>query len=176
MSARPNYDEEQFEFVENLSNSKSHLRTARGHWVWEPHGFVGSIQEVPRSLKQDFYVRRAITRGRIRFLNSDEVTERMDQLVEREESAAPPATQILDAMKEGVSDQFGRIKRDVPDGGREMGEIDPSDVWSGKKPAPRQNTVRRASVPSNELDKPLPPAQVLTDPVKEGEWESEYPR
>lgn len=168
---------EKYLFLENLTHERSVFRAANGKFVWEPNGRVGSIVEVPERVVNDPFMRRNLKRERLRLLTDKEAAARQEQLVLPDEAEVTNLDLIQEALSKGASEKSGsRYRRDdLPDSGRERGEISSDEIWDAHREEVGQpRTVRRSGTdPVAEdlgVDGPLAPEAVLTKTVKQGEW------
>jgi hypothetical protein len=191
--------EDAYVWVESLMTSPSTFRhrPTGNVFKWEGSGYLGCIIEVPVRVARDPFFRRNINRERLRFVDENYALDRNDDMPFRDDVDPstgrpfdPAVSQIMDALAPGAMENLGgRYKKglNLPELGRERGEIDPSDIWgpdAGKAlPAatspqqPRQ--VRRAGeqidpvngVASSPTDVggPKRPEDVLTERAHEGD-------
>lgn len=158
-------------WIENLSSDAPCVfRGAAGKFSLEKHGYVGSVTQVNRQVAFDPFVKRAVSRGRLRVLTEAEAMERMEELVIQDEDGSSIES-ILESLDKGASERVGRYSvKNLPDEAEGKGTITSDQVWSkqsGAKPAP---VVRQVDFEKPEPEKGpiLDPTQVLT-PTEYGE-------
>jgi hypothetical protein len=172
-------------FVENMTEHYSvfHHSPTGAKFAFERHGVVGSVVEVPERVLKDPYFQRAIKRGKLRVLKSDEAEEVMASLVLPDRARVSSIDLLQQALEEGASEKSGSryVRDDLPESGREVGEISQEEVWEAHRTEHgigEPKRVKPAGVPDlqespTDIGGPLPPEQVLTSPVKQGEWTSD---
>lgn len=185
-------------FVENMSDNYSvfHHSPTGVKFAFERHGVVGSVVEVPERIANDPYFQRAIKRGRLRVLDREEAYRAMAELRLPEEGQQTSVDLIQQALEEGAAEKSGSryVRENLPETGREMGEITQEQIW-GRHRTEAGTVVRSAASSASvvphvpiepaevsegtlmrsptDITGPMPPEQVLTEPVKQGEWTSD---
>lgn len=164
-------------WVENLLASDSVYRSdkTKDKYAMSPHGTVGSIIPMPVKVAKEGYLRRAILRGKVRFLTDAEEAARSSQLVLPDDSIQ--GTNIMKSLEEGASEVGSRYtKKGLSDDGNEQKSITAKQVWSQK--SNKASTVRRSelkAIPVVPGEEPQIIVPIVTDPVKEGDpgWNSD---
>ena len=154
-----------------------------------PNGKVGSVISVPVKVAKEAYFRRAVSRGALKLLTDEEAFDREENLVAEEDEAAAEVDRTMEALEKGASESGSRYKRkNLTDDGSEGKSVTAREVWENRKPAEGPAQVRKSTagkssdtaakditapaIPSGEVpDGPI--SAVITEPVKEGEWQSD---
>lgn len=162
-------------WVENLLNSRSIFRD-KDKYEMEPNGYVGSVISMPVKVARNSYLRRAVTRGKIQFLSEADASARSKELVLRDDEDLS-ASRVLESLEKGASDAGSRYtKKDLSDDGTEQGSISAQKVWSqpsekgGSKV--RRSDIKAKVIASDEVPEG-PIEAIITETVKEGEWQSD---
>lgn len=168
-------------WVENLLTADSVYRSdkTKDKYQFSPTGFVGSVTPVPVKVAKEGYFRRAILRGKLRFLTEEEEVARSADLVFAEEGESD-ADSLMAALSEGASEVGARYtKKGLSDDGTEKAAIPASeavDRMRGKKSDKGASTVRRSDIKAKPIaagDEPEVIEAIVTERVKEGEWQSD---
>ena len=172
--------EDETVWVENMLDGRSVFRGRDDNkYEMEPHGYVGSIISMPaRVIKTAGYLLRKAAEGKIRILSDSEAEKRSGELVFRETDASVSYDRIQEALAKGASDSGSRYtKKDLPDSGEERGSISAKQIWddaSATPAAPKaKKSVRRSNstIPVEDSTPDGPIEAVITEPVREGEWQ-----
>ena len=166
-------------WVENLLLSDSVYRSDKTKDKYEmaPTGFVGSVIPMPVKVAKEGYMRRAILRGKLRFLSDEEEAARSLELTFQDEAESDPAG-IMKALEERASDVGARYtKKGLSDDGNEQKSITAKQVWA-KKSDKGPSTVRRSDAKATPVvpgDEPEVIDAIVTETVKEGDpdWKSD---
>ena len=99
----------------NLADAASRFSGEKGKFRLEPSGFVGSIMSIKKEVADDPYVRRAVSRGKVRNLTEEglvtsDVHELMDGLILAEEAAEHQRNMLIENMSEDASVNISRYK------------------------------------------------------------------
>lgn len=163
-------------WVENLLNSRSIFRD-KDKYEMEPNGFVGSIISMPAKVARNSYLRRAVSRGKIQFLSEADASKRQKSLILREDEDLS-ASRVMESLEKGASDAGSRYtKKGLSDDGTEQGSISAQKVWTKTTSDKGGSKVRRSDIKAKVIasdevpDGPL--EAVVTETVKEGEWQSD---
>jgi hypothetical protein len=142
-----------------------------------PTGFVGSIIPMPVKVAKEGYLRRAVLRGKVRFLSDDEEASRSLELTFQEEGESDKGS-IMKALEEGASEVGARYtKKGLSEDGNEQKSVTAKQVWA-KKSDKGPSTVRRSDIKAMPVatgEEPELIDAIVTEPVKEGdpEWKSD---
>lgn len=178
-------------WVENLKTGDSVYRSSRTQdpYPMTPNGMVGSVISVPVKVAKEAYFRRAVSRGALKLLTDDEAAAREEELVLAEDEAVAETERTMEALEKGASESGSRYKRKgLSDDGSEGKSVTAREVWENRKPAEAPGQVRKSTagkssrtaakditapaIPSDQVpDGPIP--AVITETVKEGEWQSD---
>jgi len=158
-------------WVQNLGTDISVFKSDNGKFRLEGHGYAGSIVEVDRKIAFDPFIRRAEQRGKIRFLEQAEALELMSGLSIKEHQDSNK--RILESLDEGASERVGRYSRDdLPEEAEARAPISYKETWAKHGTAQQDDGPKRVtrSAPAEDVEVGRPSA-VLTERVREGEWE-----
>lgn len=176
-------------WVENLKDGDSIYRSSRtgDAYPMTAHGLAGSVISVPVKVAKEAFFRRNITRGALRLLSDVDADAREAEL-EVVDDDEVEINRTMEALEKGASESGSRYKKkDLSDDGSEGRSIPAREVWA-KTPKAAPGTVRRSeakessdtaaaditapAVPSGEVpDGPIP--AIITETVREGEWQSD---
>lgn len=154
-------------WIQNTDAVPCTFRSDSGRFRLESAGFVGSITQVDKRVAYDPYVKRAMSRGKIKMISEEEALEIMPNLEIREEESNSQS--IMDALGEGASERVGRYRnQDLPEEAEARRAISANNVWgdnNGNASDQRHlRTVRRSSIDDGPI---LDVNSVLTDPERE---------
>ena len=165
-------------WVENLKSGDSVYRSDRSGdaFPMTGNGLAGSVISVPVKVAKEAYFRRAVSRGAMHLLTDDQAAAREEELVFVDDSEAV-VDRTMEALEKGASESGSRYKRkDLTDDGSEGKSIPARQVWkreSTKGPSTvRRSDIKAPAVPLDEVpDGPIP--AIITETVREGEWQSD---
>lgn len=180
------YMGEEAVYLENMLEGRSSFAGDRVHGQvsFMPHGYEGSVQQVPPSLLRNSDMRRRLSRKVVRRLSPEEAEARMSELAEWIEWSPREGVNnpILKALSEGADTASRYTRDDLQDTGFERGQIDGNEVAKqlyGQKVNKTVKKVKRSTAtnPTAEVfdadvkrvDVVQSPEDVLTPRVKEGE-------
>lgn len=171
-------------FLENLGNHASNFTDRiHGPIKMEAHGYIGSVVQIPPALAKNAFLRRAIQRKKVRLLSLEQADQRVESLHElpggENGEVSNDIARIMKALGPDASSQDHRYaKEGLQEYGFERRQITPEEIHGVNQ---KSNTVRRSTstnrVPNSNVDvqvtEVLPPEQVLTNRVREGEMQSD---
>jgi hypothetical protein len=165
-------------WVENLKTGDSVYRSDRSGdaFPMSGNGLAGSVISVPVKVAKEAYFRRSVSRGAIKLLTDGEADQRESELVFVDDSDAE-VDRTMEALEKGASESGSRYKnKNLSDDGTEGTAIPARQVWK-RESTKGPSTVRRSdatapAIPLSEVpDGPIP--AVITETVREGEWQSD---
>ncbi len=170
-----NQTQDEYVWIKNLDSHSSHFASANGAFALEGRGFIGSVQQVKRTLLDDPFVRRILQKRNpiIQQIDQAEAMELIDGLVDKEEIDVNH-NNIMESLAEGASDNVGRYRKDLPEEAEQNGRaIRAEEIWGGQKStsAPEKKTVKRSADSQNIPGTDGPLKVTITETVREGEWE-----
>lgn len=159
-------------WVENMLNGDSVYRsdTTKDKYTMTPSGYEGSIISVPVKVAKEAFFRRALSRGKIKLLTDSEASRREDELEEMADHEHDEIERISKSLEEGASEVGARYtKKGLSDDAHERSSISSREALGETTKTARPTTVRRA-VPKDEA---LVIEPVITERVKQGDWDSD---
>jgi len=126
-------------WIENLSDNVSNWANGTGDnalkFRLEPHGFYGSVINIPDEIKNNPFVQRASIRGLIKFLTEDEALARADELVDAPDHADESVQEMLKALDFGAARSMTtNFKEGVPDDAEQVGRpMKADEIWANAK-------------------------------------------
>lgn len=176
LSALNGLDDNDSVWVENMLTADSVYRSdkTKDKYDMTPNGYVGSVIPVPVKVAKEGFFRRAILRGKLRFLSQLEEAARSAELVFQEDAAAE-SDNLMKALSEGASEVGARyVKEGLTEDGTEKQSITAKQVWKDK--SANSSTVRRSDIKAKPIaagEEPEAIEVIVTEPVKEGDWQSD---
>lgn len=151
-------------WIENADRVPCTFRSDSGSFRLEANGFVGSVTQVDKKVAYDPYVKRAVSRGKIRVLTEEQAMDLMPNLEIREEESNSQS--IMDALSEGASERVGRYRnQNLPEEAEARRAITVDKVWGDEgRNSSRPKTVRRTTINDGPI---LDVQSVLTEPERE---------
>ena len=101
----------------------------------EPHGFYGSVINIPDEIKNHPFVQRASVRGLIKFLTEEEALDRADELIDAPDQADESVKEMLKALDAGAArNMTTNFKEGVPDDAEQVGKaMKAEEIWANAK-------------------------------------------
>ena len=126
-------------WIENLSGNVSNWANGTDSnalkFRLEPHGFYGSVINIPDEIKNHPFVQRASVRGLIKFLTEEEALNRADELVDAPDQADESVNEMLKALDAGAARSMTtNFKEGVPDDAEQVGRpMKAAEIWANAK-------------------------------------------
>lgn len=162
-------------WVENLQNGASRFRPMgkdEESYLMTRFGLEGSVVEMPVRVARQSYLQRAVKDGKLRLLTQEEAFARIEEL-DFEGEGRNSVDRIREAMAKGAGERTSRYVKELSDDGHELRPITEAETWKGRG-SKESKKVRRHGSESPVQDPDIrvySPEEVLTAPVKEGDWE-----
>lgn len=152
-------------WVQNMSPSMSRFVDSKlGSFMLEAYGKTNSIQQISVDFTRNPFLIRAEKRKRIRWVEDSEAREILD-LVESVQEVGP-ANRLMEYLEEGASEKAGkRFITELSEDAEQKKSISSTEIWSDQQ-SPKQSKEKNIT----DLG-PLKPKSVLTERIKEGDWE-----
>lgn len=145
-------------WLENLSDSLTRFKTGKFSYLFQPHGWEGSVLPVDPSLFNDPYLTRAVERERFRLLVTlEEAAQAREGLVEVG-GGRTNNEQLTDYLGESAT-QTQRYTKAIPDEAESGESISAAAVWDGVDVAPKASGTVQKSITGDEF--------ILTEPMIE---------
>jgi hypothetical protein len=157
-------------WIQNMSPALSRFVDSKlGSFMLEPYGKTNSIQQISVDFTRNPFLIRAEKRNRIRWVEDKEAREILDRVESVQEVG--PANRLMEYLEEGASDKAGkRFITDLPEDAEQRKSISSTEIWSDQQSPSTAKKIKEKSKNTTDAG-PLSPASVLTERVKEGDWE-----
>lgn len=123
-------------WIENLSDNVSNWSDGKDlKFRLEPHGFFGSVINIPDEIKNNGFVQRASLRGIIKFLTEEQAMERADELIDAPDQADESVQEMLKALDTGAArNMTTNFKEGVPEDAEQVGRpMRAAEIWANSK-------------------------------------------
>lgn len=120
-------------WIENLSDNVSNWSDGKDlKFRLEPHGFFGSVINIPDDIKNNSFVQRASLRGMIKFLTEEEAYQRAEELVDAPDTGDESVKEMLKALDAGAARNLTtNFKEGVPEDAEQVGRpMRADEIWA----------------------------------------------
>ena len=114
------------DWIENLMNGSTVFTSDKGSFKLNGAGYHGSIQPIAEEVRKDAYLLRAVQRGRIAFITSDEAEAKIADLRDENSTSESHMDHLRESLAAGASENTGLYKIPLPDEAEPKG---PSQSW-----------------------------------------------
>jgi hypothetical protein len=140
-------------WIENLMASATNFSSPKGSFKLKPNGFHGSVQTIDENLRRDPYVLRAVQRGKIRFLSDQEAAERINELVDEDQTSGSHLDHLMESLGSNASENNGMYKIPLPDEAEPKGPSQtPEQIWANSTNKPESPKNFKQHVKSGESE------------------------
>jgi len=130
------------DWIENLMSGATVFTSAKGSFKLNGAGYHNSIQPIAEEIRQNPYVLRAVQRGRIAFITSDEAMEKIAELQDENSTSENHMDHLRESLAAGASDNNGMYKIPLPDEAEPKGPSQSwEQIWSSSTSTAKQKNV-----------------------------------
>ena len=130
------------DWIENLMSGSTVFASDKGSFKLAGAGYHNSIQPIAEEIRKDPYLLRAVQRGRIAFITSDEAMEKIAELKDESNTSESHMDHLRESLAAGACENTGLYKIPLPDEAEPKGPSQSwEQIWNSSTSTPKPKNV-----------------------------------